>query len=79
MMTPSSILLPWREEEVEEGKFPLTSIFSLGGERKIKVQGCLKASLLGMSGALHLGIFDQPESYPRQYRPQAVGFFCFLF
>jgi hypothetical protein len=34
----SSVLLPWWEEEVEEGElFPLTSILSHGGERKIKV------------------------------------------
>jgi len=33
----SSVLLPWREEEVDEGgTFPLTSILSHGGERKIK-------------------------------------------
>jgi hypothetical protein len=36
--TLSSVLLPWWEEEVEEGElFPLTSILSHGGERKIKV------------------------------------------
>jgi hypothetical protein len=41
MKTLSSVLLPWREEEVEEGgTLPLTWILSLGGERKIKDQGC---------------------------------------
>ncbi len=39
----SSVLLPWREEEVEEGGlFPLTSILSHGGERKIEVKGCYR-------------------------------------
>ncbi len=36
MKTLSSVLLPWWEEEVEEGEHPPTSFLSPGGERKIK-------------------------------------------
>jgi len=59
--TLSTVLLPWREEEVEEGEqSPLTSFLSHEGERKIKVQGSYRPALLRISAALHLGIFEIP-------------------
>ena len=57
MKAPSSVLLPWWEEEVEEGEHSPSPQSSPGGERKIKVSG------------VHRGMKGGFDSFQKSHRP----------